>query len=84
MANVTNRELLFLQLSHLPASFRSEVDQCFGGLSLMERAAASLAERLVQDGTHVAVLREAGYPAEIVSRVKQMMCSMQIQPVQRS
>jgi len=71
--DVTSRERLYLQLHALPATFHAAVDGAFGGRSLLESCAATVAERMVRDGVHVTELRRGGYPAELVAAIKRHM-----------
>ena len=70
---VTTRDRLFVQLAKLPPRFHEEVARAFGGQSLLELTAASLAARLLDSETPVRQLRDAGYPAHLVEMVKRLM-----------
>jgi len=67
---ITSRDRLYLSLSKLPVRFHQEVALVFGGPTLLEITAATLAKRLVSEGMHIQKLREAGYPGVIVEKVK--------------
>ena len=71
--DVTSRERLYLQLSRLPRRFHREVDAAFGGGSLLEAAAATIARRMDEDGVNISELRKAKYPTELVELVKRLM-----------
>jgi len=70
---LTSRDRLHLQLAALPRCFHEEVARAFGGGTLVELTAASLAERLLESGTPIGELRAAGYPDYLVDKVKRMM-----------
>ena len=70
---LTSRDRLYLQLSRLPSVCHESVKAAFGGQSLQELAAASIAQRLVAEAIPVSEVQKAGYPADIVELVKNLM-----------
>jgi hypothetical protein len=72
--NITNRDRLYLNLSRLPNSFHSQVDQSFvQGGTLQECISSQLAKRLIEDGIHIDELKKAGYDDGLVTLVKDKM-----------
>mmetsp|Transcript_4005 Transcript_4005/g.7642 ORF Transcript_4005/g.7642 Transcript_4005/m.7642 type:complete len:929 (-) Transcript_4005:155-2941(-) len=71
--HITNRELMYLNLSRLPSCFREEVGKTFGGPSLTKLGAASVAKRLVDENIPIQELERAGYPKVVVESVREEM-----------
>lgn len=70
---VTAHERRLLQLTRLPPACQQSVQVAFGGNTLLERTAQSLAKRLLESNTGILALRKAGYPYAIVDLVKERM-----------
>ena len=73
---VTNRDILFLNLSKLSSIFHARINQTFqGGGTLLDDTASHLARRLIKDSIHIDELRQAGYYGRLVELVADKMAS---------
>ena len=70
---ITAAERRFLQLSRLPAGCQEVVQAAFGGESLLQRTAQSVAQRMLDSNSSVDDLVRAGYPEALIQLVKERM-----------
>jgi len=72
--HITNRDRLYINLSTLPGSFHTQVNQSIqGGETLIHFTASQLAKRLIKDNIHIDELKKAGYQDTLISIVKDKM-----------
>lgn len=78
---LTNKDRLYLQLSRLPKVCREKVDAVFGGKTLQEITAVSIAEQLRADNVPIGEVRKAGFPRDVLDLVQAMIGAHGMQPI---
>lgn len=73
---VTSQDLINILLAKLPVKFHQIVGEAFGGQSLAESCAESIARRMVTDRIPIAELKRNGFPDDIVQAVKVKMATV--------